>query len=119
LSIFRLAVVEDDVSFRESLEGLLVSVGYEVLPYLSAEDLLASGRLQDIDCVITDYGLQGMNGIELLRAVHVVRAELPVIIITARTEATILRDALAAGARRAFTKPVDTSDLLKAITAVL
>ena len=119
LTIFRVAVVEDEQSFREALEGLFQAVGHDVLLYRSGEDFMQSGRLADIDCLVTDYGLPGMNGIDLLRAVHVVRAELPVIIITARSEATILRDALAAGARRAFTKPVDTSDLLKAITAVL
>jgi FixJ family two-component response regulator len=119
LSIFRVAVVEDDESFRESLEGLLQYVGYEVLLYLSAEDLLASGGLQDIDCLITDYGLPGMNGIDLLRAVHATRAELPVIMITARPEPAILASALAAGAHAAFAKPVDTSALLKVLTAAL
>ena len=119
MSMFRVAVVEDDASFRESLEGLLQSVGYEVLPYLCAEDLLASGRLHDVDCLITDYGLPGMNGIDLVRAAYAVRAELPVIMISARSEAQILSDALAAGARYALSKPVDISELLKALTAVL
>jgi FixJ family two-component response regulator len=119
LTNFCVAVVEDDESFRESLEGLLQSVGYHVLLYISAEDLLASERLQDIDCLITDYGLPGLSGIDLLRAVQTVRAGLPTIMITARAEPAISSRALAAGAHRAFTKPVDTSQLLKAIEEVL
>ena len=113
-----MAVVEDDESFRESLEGLLQSVGHEVLSYLSGEDLLASGRIADIDCLITDFGLPRINGIDLLRAAHTIRPELAVILITARPEPTILSRAMAAGAHRAFTKPVDTSDLLEAIASL-
>lgn len=117
MNIFRVAVVEDDVSYRESLEGLFLAVGYEVLLYLSAEDFLAAGRLADIDCLITDFGLPGINGIDLLQAVHSVRADVRVILITARREPAILSRALMAGASQAFTKPVDTAALLKAVAA--
>jgi FixJ family two-component response regulator len=110
------AVVEDEESFRESLEGLLQAVGHEVLLYLSGEDFLQSGRLADIDCLITDFGLPGMDGIDLLRAARAVRPDLPVIVITARPEPSILSRALAAGAHRAFKKPVNSTDLLKAVT---
>jgi FixJ family two-component response regulator len=115
LSIIGVAVVEDDESFRESLEGLFLSAGYEVFTFLSAEDFMQSGRLADIDCLITDFGLPGMNGIDLLRAAHTVRPELAVIVITARIEPSILSRALSAGAHRAFTKPVDSSELLDAV----
>lgn len=110
------AVVEDEESFRESLEGLLHAVGHEVLLYLSGEDFLQSGRLADIDCLITDFGLPGMDGIDLLRAARAVRPNLPVIVITARPEPSILSRALAAGAHRAFKKPVNSTELLKAVT---
>ena len=111
------AVVEDEESFRESLEGLLQAVGHEVLVYRSGEDFLQAGRLADIDCLITDFGLPGMNGIDLLQATHAVRPDLPVIVITARPEASILSRALAAGAHRAFAKPVNGAELLKAVAA--
>jgi FixJ family two-component response regulator len=117
LSILRVAVVEDDESFRESLEGLFEAVGYEVHAYLSAEDFLQSGRLRDIDCLVTDFGLPGMNGVELLREVHAVRADVPVILITARREPDLLNQALSAGARQVFTKPVDGPALLRSVVA--
>jgi FixJ family two-component response regulator len=117
LSTLRIAVVEDDESFRESLEALFQSVGHEVLLYVSGEDFMHSGRLTDIGCLITDFGLPGMNGIDLLRAVHAVRPELPVIVITARSETSIVSRASAAGAYRAFSKPLNSLELLKAVTA--
>ena len=113
-----MAVVEDDVSVLESLQGLLESSGYEVVLYSSAEDFLKSDRLQDITCLISDVGLPGMDGIELLRAVQLKRAGLPVIIITARDEPNLLTAALKSGARRAFRKPIDTDALLESIASV-
>jgi FixJ family two-component response regulator len=115
---FLVAVVEDDVSMLESLQGLLESTGYEVLLYSSAEDFLNSDRLQDISCLISDVGLPGMDGIELLRAVQLKRAGLPVIIITSRNEPNLLETALKSGARRAFRKPIDTAALLESIASV-
>jgi FixJ family two-component response regulator len=117
LSTFRVAVVEDDESFRESLEGLLQAAGYEVLPYRSAEDFLNSGCLPDITCLITDFSLPGMNGIDLIGAVHALRAEIPLILVTAHAEPHILSQARMAGARQVFKKPVDSSALLKAVAA--
>ena len=117
MSNLRVAVVEDDESFRESLEALLQSVGYEVLSFHSGEGLLQSGRVADIDYLVTDFGLPGMDGIDLLRAVHAIRPDLPVMLLTARPEAEILSRALAEGARRALRKRVDPSALLEAIAS--
>jgi len=114
-SIFRVAFVEDDESFRESLEGLLQAAGYEILSYPSAEAFLNSGDLHQVQCLITDFGLPAMNGIDLLQAVHAVRAEVPVILVTARPDPQILKQALAAGASQVFTKPINSSALLEAL----
>jgi FixJ family two-component response regulator len=99
----------------ESLQGLLESTGYEVVLYPSAEDFLNSDRLQDITCLISDVGLPGMDGIELLRAVKLRRAGLPVILITARNEPNLWAAALKSGARQVFKKPIDTAALLDSI----
>lgn len=117
VSLSFVAIVEDDESVRESLEGLLESAGYKAILYPSAEDFLSSGRLCDIVCLISDIGLPGMNGIELLRAVRTRRPQLPVIIITGRLEPTVLQAALNAGARHVFRKPLGGADLLEAIAA--
>lgn len=112
------AVVEDDLNVLESLESLLESAGYRALLYASGEDFLVSNRLWDIDCLISDVGLPGISGLELLRLVHSGRPELPIIIITARDEPNLLQVALDAGARRAFMKPIDNADLLNAIASI-
>lgn len=114
---FLIAVVEDDRSVLESLDGLLESAGYEAVLYASGEDFLSSGRLEDISCLISDIGLPGIDGIELLREVRARQPRLPVIVMTARHEPTLLQAALNAGARHVFRKPLNVADLLNAIAA--
>jgi len=117
LSKVLIAIVEDDRHLLVALESLLESAGYEVLLYFSGEDFLVSDRLQDINCLISDIGLPGINGIELVRVVHASRPCLPIIIITARREPALLRAAMDAGARETFVKPLDSAALLNAIAA--
>jgi FixJ family two-component response regulator len=117
VSQFLIAIVEDDRHLLVALESLLESAGYEVLLYFSGEDFLISDPLQDINCLISDIGLPGINGIELLRAVHASRPYLPVIIITARREPALLQAAMDAGACEAFVKPLRSAALLNAIAA--
>jgi FixJ family two-component response regulator len=117
LSTLLIAIVEDDHGLLEALESLLESAGYEVLLYLSGEDFLSSGRLPHINCLISDIGLPGINGIELLRVVHASRADLPVIIITASCDPTLLKTVLNLGVRQVFIKPLNNTGLLNAIAA--
>jgi FixJ family two-component response regulator len=117
LSKVLVAIVEDDRHLLVALESLLESAGNEVLLYVSGEDFLVADRLQDINCLISDVGLPGINGIELLRVVHASRPCLPVIIITARCEPALLQAAMDAGARRTLVKPVDKAELLNAVAA--
>ena len=117
MSAVLVAVVEDDQSVLESLGSLLDSAGYEALLYPSAEKFL-SADWSDVDCLISDIGLPGINGIELLRIARNRRPELPAIIITARGEPNLMKAALSAGARHVFLKPLNNADLLSAIAAM-
>ena len=61
------AVVDDDLSVRKSLDRLIRSVRMEVRVFASAEEFLNSARLLKPDCLILDVRLPGMSGIELHR----------------------------------------------------
>jgi FixJ family two-component response regulator len=117
LSKALIAIVEDDRHLRIALESLLASAGYEMLLYFSGEDFLVSDRLRDVNCLISDIGLPGIDGIELLRLVHSSRPYLPVIIITASGEPALLQAAMDAGARETLIKPLHSAALLNAIAA--
>ena len=106
------AIVDDDRRLLESLEELLESAGHAVRAFSSAETLINSNALPEIDCLITDIGMPGMDGFELQRLVNERRPGLPVIMITARHD-------IAARPQAAhswfFRKPFDGRALLAAI----
>jgi FixJ family two-component response regulator len=64
---FVVAVVDDDHRTLESLADLLEAAGYDVRLYSSATVFLERDGLSDIDCLISDIVMSGMNGIELRR----------------------------------------------------
>ena len=109
------AVVDDDQSILRSLECLLESADYVARLFTSAMALLDSGCLAEIDCLISDMDMPGMDGFELLRAVHAARPGLPTILITGYPE-TLKRLSSFGGMKpRFFTKPFHGPELLAAL----
>jgi FixJ family two-component response regulator len=106
------AVVDDDPRLLESLEDLLESAGYMVRPFSSARSLLISG-LSDINLLITDIGMPGIDGFELRDMVKKARPELPVFLITGRHE--MADQDRARGVNGFFRKPFDGQVLLAAV----
>jgi len=118
-AIHIVVAVDDDFRVRESLESLVESAGYKPVVFSSAEEFLQSGMLDAATCVITDVRMPGIDGIELQRRIKLARPELPVIFISARTNAETRQKALDEGAVDFLYKPFNGGDLLKAIQAAL
>jgi len=108
-----IAVVDDDLRLLESLENLLESAGYEARTFSSAAALLESG-VADLDGLITDIGMPGMDGFQLRAAVQATRPGLPVFLVTGRHEIAQRAAALAV-ASVLFRKPIDGQLLLAAV----
>jgi CheY-like chemotaxis protein len=115
---FLIGVVDDDPRVLESFEELLASGGHRALLFPSAEAFIASQGFQQVDCLISDIGMPGMSGLELLRMARVEHPNLPVILITARDE-QYQRASIEGGARRLFRKPFDAKELLATLDQVL
>lgn len=113
------AVVDDDQSVLRSLEYLLESADYAVRLFASGRELLESGCLQQIDCLISDIDVPGMEGFELLRQVHAARPGLPIILITGYPETLKRLPGFGASNPRSFTKPFQGPELLAAISEAL
>jgi len=113
-----IAIVEDDISVREALRGLLRAVGYLTEGFASAEEFLQSKHFDDVACLITDLHLGGMSGLELQkRLTDLDSRRLPVIVISAFSDER--ERALTAGAICFLGKPVRKDDLLSCILAAL
>lgn len=114
-----ISVIDDDDSVRESLSGLIRSVGFKITTFASAEEFLSWDRRCDADCLIVDVRMPGMNGIELQRRLVCDRTPIPVIFITAHGDEETRAQALAAGAVEYLLKPFSEDALLKAIDTAI
>ncbi|CAG2136227.1 response regulator [Cupriavidus plantarum] len=101
------AIVDDDESVRLATSRLVRSLGWEVRPYDSARAFLDSGRIGEADCVITDFQMPGMTGLEMQRTLTARHYSVPVIFITAYCTDAVRRQALDSGAMSVLPKPVD------------
>lgn len=116
---FVVAVVDDDPSVLQSLEYLLESADHAVRLFTSGTALLDSGSLSEIDCLISDIDMPGMDGLDLLRLVQAARPGLPIIIITGYPERLHRVPNLGEIKPRLFTKPFKPEELLAAVSEAL
>ncbi len=79
----RILVVDDDADARTALVRVLEKEGYAVTGAPTADDALRRFEASNFDLVVTDMRMEGMDGIELLRAIKARRSDVPVIIMTA------------------------------------
>src|ERR1700694_4296131 len=110
-----ISIVDDDASIREALKSLMRSVRFGVDAYGSAEEFLASERVNDTTCLILDVYLPGMNGFDLQNQLKADGRAIPIIFITAHSDEVSRQRALKGGAIDFLSKPVRRDTLLKAI----
>ncbi|MEQ1508270.1 MAG: sigma-54 dependent transcriptional regulator [Myxococcota bacterium] len=104
-------VVDDHEPSALALAELLQDEGYRATAVFGAEAAIARLRDEPTDVLVTDLRMDGMDGVELLRAAHLVDPDLPVIVITGY--ATIARavEATRAGAFAFVTKPLRPEEI--------
>jgi FixJ family two-component response regulator len=113
------AIVDDDSSMRNALQGLLKSVGLPSRAFASAEEFLKSGEQHQTACLITDIRMPGISGLELQARLNAENCKIPTIFITAHGDAQMRMRALRAGAVEFLAKPFDDEALLETVRAAL
>jgi signal transduction histidine kinase/CheY-like chemotaxis protein len=113
----RILVVEDVATNRALLRGILNSQGFEVLECDNGEQCLQSCGRELPRMILLDIVMPGIDGIETCRRLRQCFSseELPVIMVTNRSEREALEEALKAGANDYVTKPIDRVALLARI----
>ena len=114
-----ISVVDDDESVRESLQGLIRSVGFAVQGFASAEEFIKSDRLNSTTCLILDVRMPGMHGPELQRWLATNHHDIPIIFITGYGDIPMTVRAFKAGAVEFLTKPFRDQDILDAVRIAL
>ncbi len=116
----RILIVDDDPLFRESIAQNLADSGYHVADFPDGPSFF--DRLEDgegADLILLDWKMPGMNGIEVLRKLRVVRPELPVIFLTVLSDQIYEEAALLGGAVDFVEKSRSFSIILKRVENIL
>ncbi len=113
------AIVDDDVSVRAALLGLMKEVGLPAKAFASAEEFLDSGQQGHTACLITDIRMPGMSGLELQAKLNAENCKIPTIFITAHGDARMRMQALRSGAVEFLAKPFNDDALLESVRAAL
>jgi two-component system, LuxR family, response regulator FixJ len=111
-------VIDDDPGVRNSLKFALEVEGFAVRVYPTGTDLLQEQDMPETGCLVTDYHLPGMNGLELLARLRERKVKLPAILITSHPSATVRTRAASAGARL-IEKPLLNDALFEGIRAAM
>lgn len=112
-------IVDDDISVRESLEGLIQEAGWRPRVFSSAQDFLAHPRTSGPNCLILDVSLPDLSGLDLQQRIAGERADMPIIFITGYGDVPMTVRAMKAGAVEFLTKPFGDEVLLNAIRGAL
>ncbi|HEX3353619.1 MAG TPA: response regulator [Terriglobales bacterium] len=112
-------VVDDDISVRESLELSIGCQGWQPEIFASAQEFLARPRALVPSCLVLDFSLPGLNGLEVQKRIAVERPYIPIIFITGYRDVPVTVQAMKAGAVEFLTKPFSEDVLLSAIRGAL
>ena len=112
-------IVDDDAAFRESLAALLGTLGFETRSFASGLAFLEADQGARQGCVLLDYNLPDINGLEVLEAMHRRRLDTPVVLISGAAPTSIKRRATAKGAVAALDKPISGDQLLRTLELAL
>lgn len=108
-------VVDDDDSVRSALYYLLLSAGFRVETYSSAEEFITREQYDGVGCIILDVSMPGLSGIDLQEKLIRSACTIPIIFLTGHGELTMGVRAMKKGAVDFLTKPCDDEQLLEAV----
>jgi DNA-binding NtrC family response regulator len=117
----RALIAEDNEDMRDLIQEVLEDAGYETIAVSNGRQALSHIEKENelIDLVITDVRMPEMTGDELLAKVRELRAEAPVIVITAFGSVEQAVEMVKAGAYQYLTKPFDNRDILRLVEEAL
>lgn len=115
----RVAIVDDDPSVRRALERLLRASGYEPSTYEAGAAFLASARALAPACLIADFRMPDMTGLELHLNLLEAGIRIPTIVITAHDDADYRQRCMAAGVTAYLPKPLSRDVVISAIARAI
>ena len=111
------AVIDDDDAVCESTRFLLETYDFEVRTYSSGAEFFRDNP--EIACLIVDYQLPGLNGLDFVSELRTRGSQVAAIMITATTDPAVERRAVQLGIKQVLQKPLSNQVLLRAVCQAL
>jgi CheY-like chemotaxis protein len=117
----RILFVDDESIVARSTEEFLKRLGYVVTRCEQSADALARFRRapREFDLIITDWAMPGMSGTELVSAIHEVRPDIPMLLMSGFVDSTVQLAAKSLGIGEILIKPVNPELLAQAVAQML
>jgi two-component system, LuxR family, response regulator FixJ len=112
-------VIDDDAAMRDSLNFLLDASGFDVTPFDGAAKFLDELSRLDFGCVVSDVRMPGIDGIELLKRMKMLKSPFPIVIITGHGDVPLAVEAMKLGAVDFLEKPFEDDRLIGMIDAAI
>lgn len=112
----RILVVDNEPRMVDSLKTLLSMEGYDVVGENDSAEVMSILHNSEFDLVIADIKMPGLDGMELLRRVHLKDPQMGVILITGYASLETAKEAIDEGAFGYLTKPLELDELKLAVT---
>lgn len=109
--MFKILVVEDDINLSDSIKIFLTKKGYSVYCSYSAKYALEELDKYQVDLIITDIMMPGMDGISFIKEIRNLGIKIPVMIISAKDEFVDKHAGFMSGADDYMVKPIDLNEL--------
>ena len=109
--MFKILVVEDDISLSDSIKVFLTKKGFNVFCSYSAKYALKELEEYQVDLIITDIMMPYMDGIEFIKEVRAMNINCPILIISAKDQFLDKKAGFLSGADDYMVKPIDLNEL--------
>ena len=113
----KILIVEDDVSHRAAMESVLQLHGYETCSCESGEHALRKMREKSFEILVTDFQMQGMDGLQLIREARTIKPEISTILVTGLATQEMRVKATKQGVNGFFPKPVEWDEFIGFLNA--
>ena len=120
MKTYELLLIDDEAPVIHALERVLSEEGYRISNAMNADDAMVVLTGRPVDLVICDYGLPGMNGIDLLEKIKNKYPNIIAVLLTGTADANIAIDALNRSILKKFLmKPWNNEELKKTVRELL
>lgn len=114
-----ICIIDDDPAVLRALTRLLDSAGFSANGFDCPQRFFAQTSLEAVNCVIVDFAMPFMNGLQVQQTLYESFRHCPVIFLTGRADISTSVQAMKAGAIDFLVKPVDADALIKAVQDAL